>query len=101
MEIIFTNKNTLSSITDRNRRVKKIAHERRLCNLCKTEIGDEFHYALVYRELENIRKQYLQRHFYVRPTTVKFSELFNCRNTTILRILCAFISDIFAIVKNQ
>ena len=51
---------------------QKIVYERRLCSLCKTEIGDEFYYVLVCRELQNIRKQYLRRHFYVQPNMLKF-----------------------------
>ena len=46
-------------------RWQKIQREERVCNLCKSEIGDEFHYVLVCQTLKNVRKQYLNKYFYV------------------------------------
>ena len=76
-----------------------IQREERLCNLCPAEIGDEIHYILVCKELQAIRKQYVSRYYYVRPDTMKFSELFNTRSKTKLRKSCAFISVIFSMAN--
>ena len=59
--------------------------------------------ALVFvcQTLKNVRRQYLNKYFYVRPNTVKFFELFNSKNTVTLRKLCEFIGAIFSIVKSQ
>ena len=82
-------------------RWQRIQRDERLCNLCQAEIGDEFHYMLVCKELQAIRKQYLSRYYYVRPNTMKFSELFNTRSKTTLRKLCAFISVIFSMANTR
>ena len=82
-------------------RWQKIQRKEGVRNLCKSEIGDEFHYVLVCKRLENIRRQYLNRYFYIRPNTVKFFELFNSKNTATLRKLCEFIDAMFSIVKCQ
>ena len=80
-------------------RWQRIQRDERLCNLCQAETGDEFHYMLVYKELQAIRKQYLSRYYYVGPNTMKFSELFNTRSKTTLRKLYAFISVIFSMAN--
>ena len=46
---IRTRNHSLPIVTGR---WQKIQHEERLCNLCKSEIGDEFHYVLVCKRLE-------------------------------------------------
>ena len=61
-------------------RWQSIQREERLCTLCQAEIGDEFHDILVCKQLQAIRKQYLSRNYYLRPNTMKFSELFNTRS---------------------
>ena len=38
-------------------RCQRIQRDERLCNVCQAEIGDEFHYMLVCKELQAIRKQ--------------------------------------------
>ena len=53
-------------------RWQRIQRDERLCKLCQAEIGDEFHYMLVCKELQAIRKQYWSRYYYVRPNTMKF-----------------------------
>ena len=48
-------------------RWQRIQRDERLRNLCQAEIGDDFHYMLVCKKLQTIRKQYLSRYYYVRP----------------------------------
>lgn len=76
-----------------------IDRQERLCNLCHAEMGDEYHYIFVCKELKEVRKRYLASYFYTRPNTIKFSELFNTRNMKVLRQLCAFVNEIFLAVK--
>ena len=80
---------------------QKKQREERVCNLCKSEIGDEFHYVLVCQTLKNVRRQYLNKFFHVLPNTVKISELFNSKNTVTLRKLCEFFGAIFSIVNSN
>ena len=54
---------------------------------------------LVCKELQAIRKQYLSRYYYVRPNTMKFSELFTTGSKTTFKKLCAFISVVFSMVN--
>ena len=98
----------LMQIRTRNHRLpsetgrwQSIQREERICNLCQAEIGDGFHYMLVCKELQAIIKQHLSRYYYVRPNTMKFSELFNTRSKTKLRKLCAFICMIFSTANTR
>ena len=63
-------RNFFMQIRTRNHRLpietgrwQKIQREERLCNLCKSEIGEEFHNVVVCQNLENVRRQHLNRHF--------------------------------------
>ena len=63
--------------------------------LCHLDIGDEFHYMLTCSYLNNLRRQYKDRKFFVRPNFIKFSSLLNATHLAILRKLCLFIKSIF------
>ena len=47
-----------------------------LCTLCNSgQIGDEFHFILDCKSLENLRKNYLCKYYYQNPNIIKFNEL--------------------------
>ena len=74
---------------------RRIRIETRKCHLCHLDIGDEFHYMLTCSYLNNLRRQYIDRKFFVRPNFIKFSSLLNAINLATLRKLCLFIKGIF------
>ena len=48
----------------------------RLCTLCNSgQIGDEFHFILECKFLENLRKNYLCKYYYQNPNIIKLNEL--------------------------
>lgn len=71
-----------------------IERSNRLCNLCKRDIGDEFHYILCCTVLKNERERekYIPKFYLFRPNIVKFKELFPPNNVSLLSKLCKFIS---------
>ena len=68
--------------------------ENRKCHLCNTDTGDEFHYLLVCKELNNLRRQYIDANFIRRPNIITFSSLLSTKNKGTLRKLCIFIKHI-------
>lgn len=41
------------------------------------DIGDKYHYLLVYGKLNNVRRQYIQSSYFRRPNSLKFCLLLN------------------------
>ena len=79
-------------------RWKRIPRENRKCHLCHKDIGDgdEYHYVLTCNYLNNLRRQYIDRKFVMRPNAIKFSVLLNTKKKTAkLWKLCIFIKSIF------
>ena len=79
-------------------RWRKISFSDRTCNLCKQDIGDEFHYFFSCRELKALRNQYIKPRFYLRPNIMKYGQLLNSENIKQLCLLSIFIKDIFEII---
>ncbi|MES9881062.1 MAG: reverse transcriptase domain-containing protein [Sedimenticola sp.] len=75
-------------------RWRKIALNDRKCNLCKREVGDEYHYVLTCENLKQIRKQYIKPYYYVNANTYKFDKLMNTKHYNSLQKLCKFIQII-------
>ena len=78
-------------------RWNKIEYNRRLCDLCKQDIGDEYHYLLTCNNLKDMRKQYIKPYFYRRPNILKYEQLLNSKNMKILMSLAKFIKYIYDI----
>ena len=60
---------------------------------CK--IGDEFHFILECKSLENLRKNYLCKYYYQNPNIIKFNELMSTHKKKMLEKLCCFIVKIY------
>lgn len=75
-------------------RWKKIDFDRRLCTLCKTDVGDEFHYILNCKYFRSFRKLYIKPYYHKHPNTLKFSQLMNSKNKVELKKLTKFIKII-------
>ncbi len=54
-----------------------IPRNARLCPFGCTDIEDEYHFALVCPNFLDIRKKYIKKHFYQRPSMYKFVQLLN------------------------
>ena len=76
-------------------RWRRIPRENRKCHLCHLDIGDEYHYLINCNFLNNLRRQYIDRKFYVRPNVIMFSMLLNSTHPAKLQKLCTFIKCIF------
>ena len=81
-------------------RWKKIDFDRRLCMLCKTDVGDEFHYILNCKYFRSFRKLYIKPYYHKHPNTLKFSQLMNSKNKVELKKLTKFIKIITQIIKD-
>ena len=78
-------------------RWENIVYDDRKCNLCdKNDLGDEFHYLLICPYFQNERKDLLKRYYYLRPNTIKFQELLNCKNKQVLLNLSKFMKLIMS-----
>ena len=98
----FKLRKLMTSIRTRNHKLPietgrwvSIPNTERMCNLCKEEIGDEFHYILCCKILENDRKLYIGNYYRSRPSNYKFIELLNGSNLKQMKQLCYFLEIVF------
>ena len=80
-------------------------HNQRYCTICNNgDIEDEFHFVCVCDVYVDLRRTYLNRYFFVRPSMFKFIDLMLNTTYQVQRNLCKFISVAFvrrySIVKN-
>ena len=72
-------------------RWSSIPFNERICSLCYSEIGDEFHFIFKCPNFSESRKLYIKP-FYIRhPNTLKFNLLMNSNNEALLKNLCKYI----------
>ena len=73
-------------------RWQNIPREERFCRLCNSrELGDEYHYIMSCKALDNERQRFLPCFYTHCPNTYKYSLLFNTQNIVVLQKLCKFI----------
>ena len=73
-------------------RFEDIPRVERVCTNCNmTEIGDEFHYLFVCPFFKEKRIELLPKYYYQFPNIIKYNELFNTSNKTLLLKLKHFI----------
>lgn len=60
-------------------RWNNIPRNQKICNLCKNNIGDDYHYIMAHvcLDLKEYRKTFLPS-IYFRPNAFNFYELFSC-----------------------
>ena len=74
------------------RRWLNIELSKRKCTLCNLhEVGDEFHYALVFLSFDKERKKFIDPQYFHRLNILKFKSLMNIENIPKLIKLSAFI----------
>ena len=87
---------SLNIETGRHRRIGRIDRSNRKCTLCNlNDIEDEFHFTLICPAYENIRKQYIDKYFYNRPSVYKFIILLNSVKPKVLKNLALYIIKSF------
>ena len=59
-------------------RLRRTPRENRKFHLCNTDTGDEFHYLLVCKELNNLRRQFIEANFIRHPNIITFFVTFKC-----------------------
>ena len=73
----------------------KTPFDQRICKLCSKEIGDEFHYLFVCRELNSDRKQFIKSVYLKRPSVYTLEKLINSTNKSELIRLCKYFKIMF------
>ena len=56
--------------------MEQYSRNQRICHLCETEIGDEYHYIMKCDFFNNSRKLYVPPIYTIRPNTLKFYNLY-------------------------
>ena len=77
-----------------NRNVRK-------CNLCKEDIGDEYHFLLTCKKLKGVRKVYLKPKYIRRPNVFKYESLMNSKNKRLLITIAKYIKIIYEMAKAE
>ena len=76
-------------------RWQHLQRNERLCPLCDSaDIGDEYHYILSCRALNNERRKYLPEYCISNPNVLKLEQIFRSANKIVLEKLCKFIKII-------
>lgn len=76
-----------------------LTYSERKCEMCNTDIGDEFHFLFKCERFRDDRKKFLKPYFYKNPNVIKYNELMNVNNTKVLKDLCKFINKIMKVVR--
>ncbi len=70
----------------------RIARDQRYCLFCNShDIEDEYHFMLICPFLEEIRKKYVTKYYYQRPSMFKFLEMLGIDSKTKLIKISLFI----------
>ena len=73
-------------------RWNNIQREDRKCNLCDlNDLGDEFHYLFKCKQIDNKRKECIDKKCSHRPNILKFKNLMSSTKKSLLKILCSLI----------
>lgn len=84
--------------TGRHRNIERSA---RKCNFCTLdEIEDEYHFVLICPYYNDLRRIYIKRYFYTRPSMYKFINLLNTTKLKDLNNLAKFLINAFKLREN-
>ena len=79
---------------------ERVDREERVCKFCTSmEVEDEYHFILCCPAFLDIRKMYIKRYYFVRPSMFKLVELFTSENRKTLLHLSKYISNAFKVRK--
>ena len=83
----------LSIETGRHRNIDRPNRKCTVCNL--NDIEDEFHFTVICPAYEDLRKQYIPKYFYTRPSLYKFITLLNSTKLKLLNNLDLYVIKSF------
>lgn len=68
----------------------------RTCNLCFTDIGNEYHYLFQCSNemVKRLREMYIPSYYYRNHSVIKMKGLFTICNITVLTNICKFLKKI-------
>ena len=78
---------------------ENIPPDMRLCHYCREDIGDEYHYLLIFRHFKNERKKYVESKFWKRPSTSMLKKLMNDNKSDNIQNISLFIKCILSKFK--
>jgi len=96
---IIVSSHNLQVESGRWHRPTSIPLEDRKCTFCD-KLEDEFHFILECSLYHDVRKQYIKKYFWCRPSMFKLKQLFESKNEIVLRRLGMFIFKCFEIRKS-
>ena len=67
----------------------------RLCPICKSDIEDEFHFILKCPAYTDLRKLYIKKYFWLRPSVFKLIQLLSINNVKVLCNLGKYLKMLF------
>lgn len=72
----------------------RIERNERLCLYCNSgDIEDEYHFICVCSKFAELRKLYIKKYYFARPSMFKFIQLLNSSNKNLIRNLCIFVRE--------
>ena len=72
-------------------RYNNVDYAERYCHICRSDLGDEYHYLLVCPFFSNVRRKYIPTYYFSRPNTIKYKELLTCTNVKLMTKLALFV----------
>jgi hypothetical protein len=76
-------------------------NQRRHCKICNSgDIDDEYHFICICSSYNQIRKRYINKFYFYIPSVVKFIELMQSVNYSVVIELCKLIREAFIIRQN-
>ena len=81
-------------------RWKNLEYVDRICFQCN-EIEDEYHIVICCRKYVELRKKYLPKYLYQKPSMYKFVEFLNSQNLSMLKKLGLFMHHIYRIYEKN
>lgn len=72
----------------------------RLCTLCHSEMGDEFHYLFNCKQLKHARQLYIKPYYRKSPNVIKYQQLLSTHNNKDLKNLAKFVALIMKYFSN-
>ena len=79
-------------------RYKNIVRSQRICDSCNV-LGDEYHFLFICPIFNNVRSLYIPKYYYLKPSTLKYKQLFFSRNKSRVIKLAIFIKHIMLFFK--
>ncbi len=96
MTRLRTSSHRLAIESGRWSRPNRTPLENRLCIVCMI-LEDEYHFVLECPLYADLRKTYIRRYFWNRPSMFKFIELVTSENNIVCRRLAMFVHKAFAV----